>query len=99
MGTEAGTLLNGESVAIAPLADGDVIKIGETRLVFKAARVIAAPAGAGAKLVAPKVKLDLPTPKAPPKFEHPETKVVKVKLKSARDRAREAADEETSAED
>jgi len=92
MQSGSGTLLGGESVAIAPLEDGDVIQIGDTRLVFHAAKVLAPAAHApgNGHLVAPKIDLDLPPPKEAPHFDLPEQKVVKVHLKTARERAKEA---------
>ena len=100
LGSDSGTLLNGESVAISRLTEGDVIQIGETRLVFHEAKVFAAPAGAadGKPVVAPKIKLDRPPPKEMPHFDRPEAKVVKVKLHSTKKRAWEHDDSEKDEE-
>jgi pSer/pThr/pTyr-binding forkhead associated (FHA) protein len=95
LGSPGGTFVNEESVMKCPLADGDVIRIGDTRLVFKAAAKVA-PAGKPTGSVAPKVKLDRPPPKEMPHFDRPEPKVVKVKLVSGRERTKhEKPDEST----
>jgi pSer/pThr/pTyr-binding forkhead associated (FHA) protein len=93
--SEIGSLVNGESVMFSPLKDGDVIQIGGTRLVFRGGRTIAPPADAGKKAVAPHIELDRPAPKKMPHFDLPEHKVVKVKLKTARERAKEAEQNKT----
>jgi predicted component of type VI protein secretion system len=91
-----GTRVNDRPVTRRILSQGDVIQIGKTRMTFSLnsgpARAAtpapppvptappAAKAPAKPQMVAPKVKLDVPAPKAPPKFNLDETKVINVKL-------------------
>jgi pSer/pThr/pTyr-binding forkhead associated (FHA) protein len=84
-----GTRVNDHTVTRRILQDGDVIRIGRARLVFHANSVAAQPA-----MVAPKVDLDLPPPKAAPKFDLPPPKKVKVPLVAGRGRAKKAPEKQ-----
>jgi pSer/pThr/pTyr-binding forkhead associated (FHA) protein len=84
-----GTRVNDRPVSRRILESGDVIQIGKSRLVFQGAGAEAIPTVAPTALPAgPKVDLDTPPPKAPPKFDLPPTKTVKVKLEPGRGRLR-----------
>jgi pSer/pThr/pTyr-binding forkhead associated (FHA) protein len=99
-----GTLVNERPVTRKILEDGDVIRIGTTKLVFsKTAEAPVAPAKPSVS--APRVKLnrpapraapklDVPPPKPIPKFDRGPTKVIRTKLEAGRGRAKDAANGE-----
>jgi pSer/pThr/pTyr-binding forkhead associated (FHA) protein len=84
-----GTRVNDRPVTRRILTQGDVIQIGKTKIVFSLAAAAATPEPEPElapiptlkpMASSPKVKLDVPKPKVPPKFNLDETKVINVKL-------------------